>query len=107
MWQSMPPGTYKVSFGPVPGYVTPLPQTATVTVGVTTPITGHYIAAAIATPLGTATDSASPSTLSAAAPSISGAAMPSVNSVASSTPRATSEPYAADGRVAVRRLEST
>src|SRR5437667_5460769 len=42
MWQSMPPGTYTVSFGPVPGYATPASQTATVTAGVLTTKTGVY-----------------------------------------------------------------
>jgi len=107
MWQSMPPGTYKVSFGAVPGYVTPAAQTATVTAGVTTPITGTYVTAPVATPLGAETGSASPLASGREAPSLSSVQMPSAQSVASSTPQATSEPYAADGRVAARRFDST
>ncbi|MGQ0797184.1 MAG: hypothetical protein ACT4OI_04860, partial [Methanobacteriota archaeon] len=42
MWQSMEPGTYKVSFGPVAGYVTPTPRTVSVTTGVTTEDNGAY-----------------------------------------------------------------
>lgn len=45
MWQSMPPGTYKVSFGPVPGYVTPAARIVTVTAGVLTQDEGVYTAA--------------------------------------------------------------
>ncbi len=45
MWQSMPAGTYAVSFGPAPGYTTPAPQTAPVTAGSLTTITGTYTAA--------------------------------------------------------------
>jgi hypothetical protein len=48
MWQSMPPGTYTVSFGSVPGYVTPASQTATVTANTLTTKTGTYVAAASA-----------------------------------------------------------
>ncbi|MGH8648334.1 MAG: PKD domain-containing protein, partial [Burkholderiales bacterium] len=40
MWQSMPPGTYRVSFGALPGYVTPPIQMATVTAGETTTVAG-------------------------------------------------------------------
>ncbi len=50
MWQSMPPGSYTVSFGPVAGYITPAPQTATVTAGTLTMITGTYVAAATSGP---------------------------------------------------------
>ena len=42
MWQSMPAGSYAVSFGPVPRYTTPTPQTATVTNGALSTITGTY-----------------------------------------------------------------
>jgi nitrous oxidase accessory protein NosD len=42
MWQSMPAGTYTVSFGSVPGYPTPLPQQVTVTEGRLTVVTGSY-----------------------------------------------------------------
>ena len=45
MWQTMEPGTYKVSFGPVPGFVTPGPLTATVAAGTGTSITGSYVSA--------------------------------------------------------------
>ena len=44
MWQSMPPGTYAVSFGPVSGYLTPPPQTVTVIAGRLTVVTGRYLA---------------------------------------------------------------
>lgn len=40
--RSLNPGNYTVSFGMVEGYVTPIPQTATVTEGQTTTITGTY-----------------------------------------------------------------
>jgi ABC-type transport system substrate-binding protein/PKD repeat protein len=50
MWQSMLPGTYKVSFGPVDGFVTPAPQTHTVTAGVLTSAEGLYVAAPVAAP---------------------------------------------------------
>jgi hypothetical protein len=42
MWQSMPPGTYTVSFEAFPGYVTPAPQTVVVSSGSLTPVTGTY-----------------------------------------------------------------
>jgi len=42
MWQSMPAGTYTVSFGPVAGYETPARQSATVRPGTLTTITGTY-----------------------------------------------------------------
>ncbi|MGQ0796780.1 MAG: Kelch repeat-containing protein [Methanobacteriota archaeon] len=42
MWQSMEPGTYEVSFGPVPGYVTPPPETVKVTADALTTVTGRY-----------------------------------------------------------------
>jgi len=42
MWQSMPPGTYVVSFEAMPGYVTPAHQTVTVTSGTLTAVTGSY-----------------------------------------------------------------
>ena len=42
MWQSMEPGTYKVSFGPVPGMITPAAQTAVVTAGGFVQIEGVY-----------------------------------------------------------------
>src|SRR5207244_12951846 len=41
-WPSMPAGSYAVSFGPVPRYTTPTPQTATVTNGALSTITGTY-----------------------------------------------------------------
>lgn len=50
MWQSMPAGTYTVSFGPVTGYSAPVAQTATVTGGSLTAITGTYTAVPLATP---------------------------------------------------------
>src|SRR3989475_407969 len=46
MWQSIPSGSYVVSFGPVPGYTTPAPQTAMVTAGALSTITGTYSIAA-------------------------------------------------------------
>ena len=42
MWQSMPAGSYAVSFGPVPRYTTPTPQSATVANGALSTITGTY-----------------------------------------------------------------
>ena len=42
MWQSMPPGTYKVSFGPVPGYATPPSRVVTVTAGELAAAVGQY-----------------------------------------------------------------
>jgi len=42
MWQSMPPGSYRVTFGPVPGYITPAGQTAVVTAGGSITITGTF-----------------------------------------------------------------
>ena len=107
MWQSMPPGTYTVSFGAVPGYVTPAAQTATVTTSTTTTITGTYVTAPIATPLGTGTGSGSPLAWGPEAPSPSSVGMPSVQSPASSTSQAAFELYAADGRVGVRRFDLT
>jgi hypothetical protein len=50
MWQSMPPGTYTVSFGDVAGYTTPASQTAIVAANTLTSITGTY-ATATASPL--------------------------------------------------------
>ena len=44
MWQSMPAGSYAVSFGPVPGYTTPAPQSTTVTAGALSTVTGTYTA---------------------------------------------------------------
>ena len=44
MWQSMPAGSYAVSFGPVPGYTTPAPQSTTVTGGALSTVTGTYTA---------------------------------------------------------------
>ncbi len=44
MWQSMPPGTYTVSFGDVAGYTTPASQTAIVAANTLTSITGTYTA---------------------------------------------------------------
>ena len=45
MWQSMPPGTYTVSFGDVAGYTTPTPQTAVVAANALTTISGAYASA--------------------------------------------------------------
>ena len=42
MWQSMPPGTYTVSFEPLAGFTSPAAQTATVAAGVLTTVTGAY-----------------------------------------------------------------
>jgi hypothetical protein len=42
MWQSMEPGTYKVSFGPYPGFITPAAQIVQVTAGGFTPVEGLY-----------------------------------------------------------------
>ncbi|OGS42871.1 MAG: hypothetical protein A3K67_05355 [Euryarchaeota archaeon RBG_16_62_10] len=43
MWADVPPATYVVSFGDVPGYVTPSPQTVTVTPGGYTEVTGVFV----------------------------------------------------------------
>jgi hypothetical protein len=48
MWQSMPPGTYLVSFASVPGYVTPASQTVAVAAGALTTATGTYVVASAA-----------------------------------------------------------
>ena len=45
MWQSMEPGTYRVYFGPVAGYVAPGPQTAVVVAGELTSAVGTYVLA--------------------------------------------------------------
>ncbi len=50
MWQSMPPGTYNVSFGPVPGYVTAAPKRVTVVAGSLTSVVGQYAVVASAGP---------------------------------------------------------
>jgi hypothetical protein len=42
MWQSMEPGTYTVSFEPVPGFTTPAPQTVDVRTGDLTAVEGVY-----------------------------------------------------------------
>ena len=41
-WQSMPAGTYTISFGAVPGFQAPAPQTAIVTSWALTTVTGVY-----------------------------------------------------------------
>jgi hypothetical protein len=43
-WAKFPPGQYVISFGDVPGYQTPAPQTVTVSQGQTTVVTGAYVA---------------------------------------------------------------
>jgi N-acetylneuraminic acid mutarotase len=43
MWQSMPPGPYEVSFGEVPGFVTPGPRFVTVSAGALTSEVGSYV----------------------------------------------------------------
>ena len=45
VWQSMPPGTYKVSFGPVPGFVTPAAIMVDVAGGSLAFVTGAYVSA--------------------------------------------------------------
>ena len=45
MWQSMPPGTYTVSFEPLPGYTTPASQSVVVNAGQLTTVTGTYASA--------------------------------------------------------------
>jgi hypothetical protein len=42
MWQSMPPGTYEVSFGEVRGFRPPAPQSVTVYAGETARVVGSY-----------------------------------------------------------------
>ncbi len=46
MWQSVPAGAYRVSFGPVPGYVTPPSQEAEVRPGALTTLSGFYMSLA-------------------------------------------------------------
>src|SRR2546425_42852 len=104
MWQSMPPGTYTVGFGPVPGYVTPASQTATVTAGVLTPKTGVYTPLAIAT---TATTTSVVRQSPSAGPSTAAAATPSIETQTVSVLQTTASPYAADGRVALTKFESS
>ena len=41
-WESMPPGTYRVSFGTVPGFTTPVPRDMTVAPGELTHVVGRY-----------------------------------------------------------------
>lgn len=41
-WPEMPPGTYLVTFTPIPGYTTPVPQTLTLFVGTTNSIRVEY-----------------------------------------------------------------
>ena len=43
MWQSLPTGTYNVSFGPVPGYTAPPAQVVDVRPQGTARVVGHYI----------------------------------------------------------------
>jgi hypothetical protein len=42
VWTDLPAGAYSVCFGAVPGYTTPPCQSATVTAGETTEVTGNY-----------------------------------------------------------------
>jgi hypothetical protein len=42
MWTDLDPGDYQVCFGDVTGYTSPTCQTATITAGNTTTITGTY-----------------------------------------------------------------
>lgn len=60
MWQSLTPGTYRVTFGPVPGYTSPDAMTAVVTAGGSVTITGPFMVAGSAAaqePEGCCTDS--------------------------------------------------
>lgn len=41
-WMKLPPGTYEVSFGDVPGFGTPQPRTVTIVAGETTTTTGVF-----------------------------------------------------------------
>jgi hypothetical protein len=43
IWVDVNPGSYVVSFGPVPGYVTPAPQTVTVSIGANTLVWGVFV----------------------------------------------------------------
>jgi uncharacterized membrane protein len=69
MWQSMAPGTYTVSFGDVPGYVTPAPQVAVVAANSLTTITGTYVAAAIVSAGSLAAAGGGPLAMALSAPS--------------------------------------
>ena len=51
MWQSMEPGRYRISFGSVPGYLTPADQTATVVEGELTVVVGAYASAEPSLPI--------------------------------------------------------
>jgi len=48
MWQSMEPGTYKVSFGSVPGYTTPPTRLVTVSSRAETHVIGEFLAQPLA-----------------------------------------------------------
>ena len=50
MWQSMPPGTYTVSYETIPGYTTPADDIVTVTAGALATADGPYVASAAAEP---------------------------------------------------------
>jgi ABC-type transport system substrate-binding protein/PKD repeat protein len=65
MWQSMLPGSYKVSYGPVAGFVTPAPETVAVAAGALTFVTGQYVAAAAAAAEGKSFSAASIASLQA------------------------------------------
>ena len=63
MWQSMPPGTYTVSFGAAVGYTAPIDQTAVVVAGTLTEVLGTYV------PTGSPANRAALSTAAEAGPS--------------------------------------
>lgn len=43
IWMAMPPGTYEISFGPLPGFVAPEPQLVTVEAESLTEVVGRYV----------------------------------------------------------------
>jgi len=47
MWQSMPPGTYKISFEPLDGFVTPVSQVLAVNAGQLAEVEGRYTPVAL------------------------------------------------------------
>jgi len=104
MWQSMPAGTYTVSFGPMPGYATPAPQSAVVASGALTTRTGVYVALAAPATSSSSTLALNPLQSSPAAPIPDGSA-PAIALESVSVVQTGSEPVAADGRAALRRNE--
>jgi subtilisin family serine protease len=85
MWQSLLPGAYRVSFGPVPGYVTPAPAIVTVAAGATAEVVGTYV------PAGSAQGTQDTASRASDAPG-GGPARASSTSLAAPAPRALRRP---------------